>query len=45
VGNEVVNNPSQFEDAVEDLEGTGEIMLLLRDVKTGRVGYIVVPLT
>jgi serine protease Do len=44
VGNQVVKDPEQFNQLVSELAETGRVMLLLRDVQTGRVGYIVVPL-
>jgi serine protease Do len=43
VGNQVVKDPDNFNELVEELAGSGRIMLLLRDAQTGRVGYIVVP--
>jgi serine protease Do len=45
VGNQVVKDPEQFNQLVSELAETGRVMLLLRDVQTGRVGYIVVPLS
>ena len=44
VGNQVVNNPEQFNKLVSELVETGRVMLLIRDARTGRVGYIVVPI-
>jgi serine protease Do len=43
VGNQVVKNPEQFNKLVSELAQSGKVMLLIRDVRTGRVGYIVVP--
>jgi len=45
VGNQVVRDPEQFNRLISELADSGRIMLLLRDVQTGRVGYIVVPLS
>jgi serine protease Do len=44
VGNQVVKDPEQFNQLVSELAENGRVMLLLRDVQTGRVGYIVIPL-
>ena len=43
VGNQVVKDPEQFNKLVSELAESGKVMLLIRDVRTGRVGYIVVP--
>ena len=43
VGNQVVKEPEQFNKLVSELVQSGKVMLLIRDVRTGRVGYIVVP--
>jgi len=44
VGNTLVNDPSEFNRLVSEAAKTGEILLLVREGSTGRVGYIVVPL-
>ncbi len=44
VGNVQVNDPDEFNRLVEDFAGEGEILLLVRDGASGRVGYLVVPL-
>jgi len=44
VGDEVVNDPKKFRELVAEAAKDGEVLLLLRDGRTGRVGYIVVPL-
>jgi len=43
VGNQVVKDTEQFNKLVSELVESGKVMLLIRDVRTGRVGYIVVP--
>ena len=43
VGNQVVKEPEQFNRLVSELVESGKVMLLIRDARTGRVGYIVVP--
>jgi serine protease Do len=43
VGNEVVNDPESFARLVAEDARDGEVLLLIRDKKTGRVGYVVVP--
>jgi serine protease Do len=43
VGNQVVKDTEQFNKLVSELVDSGKVMLLIRDVRTGRVGYIVVP--
>lgn len=45
VGNQVVKDPEQFNKLVSELAESGKVMLLIRDVRTGRVGYIVVPVS
>jgi serine protease Do len=44
VGNTPVNNPQEFDSLVKETAKEGEVLFLVRDGKTGRVGYIVVPL-
>lgn len=44
VGNQVVDDPQQFARAVAEDARDGEVLLLLRDGRTGRVGYVMVPL-
>jgi serine protease Do len=44
VGNRQVDDPKEFESLVNDSAKEGEVLFLVRDSKTGRVGYIVVPL-
>jgi len=44
VGNTSVNDPAEFNRLVAEAAKTGEVLLLVRDGSTGRVGYIVVPL-
>ena len=39
-----VNDPKRFNELISDASKEGEVMLLLRDGRTGRIGYIVVPL-
>lgn len=42
VGNETVNDVREFNDKVAQAARSGEVLLLLRDGTSGRVGYIVV---
>jgi serine protease Do len=44
VGNRQVNAPDEFYSATAEAAKEGEVMLLLRDGRSGRVGYVVVPL-
>lgn len=44
VGNVPVNDPGEFNQLVEDFADEGEVLLLVRDGNSGRVGYLVVPL-
>jgi len=44
VGNKTVNDPAAFSRLVAEAAKEGEVMLLVRDARSGRVGYIVVPL-
>jgi serine protease Do len=44
VGNKVVEDPEKFNDLIASAVDDKEVMLLLRDGRSGRVGYIVVPL-
>ncbi|MCK5569043.1 MAG: PDZ domain-containing protein, partial [Spirochaetes bacterium] len=44
VGNREVNDPKKFSSLVSEAVKEGSVMLLLRDGKKGRVGYIIVPL-
>ncbi len=44
VGNKTVNDPASFDRLVAEAAKEGEVMLLVRDARSGRVGYIVVPL-
>jgi serine protease Do len=44
VGNRQVNTPEDFYAAAAEAAKEGEVMLLLRDGRSGRVGYMVVPL-
>jgi serine protease Do len=44
VGNRQVNTPEEFYSAAAEAAKEGEVMLLLRDGRSGRVGYLVVPL-
>lgn len=43
VGNRQVDSPKEFSSLVEEAASEGEVLLLVRDSRTGRVGYIVVP--
>ncbi len=43
VGNRQVDNSREFSSLVEEAVREGEVLLLVRDSKTGRVGYMVVP--
>ncbi len=45
VGNKTVSDPATFNKLVTEAAEEGEIMLLVRDARSGRVGYIVVPLS
>jgi serine protease Do len=42
VGNEAVDSPGEFQELVARDAADGEVLLLLRDGRTGRVGYVVV---
>ncbi len=44
VGNKTVNDPATFNRLVTEAAEEGEVMILVRDARSGRVGYIVVPL-
>jgi len=44
VGNVAVDNPASFNRLVDGAQEDGKIMLLIRDARSGRVGYLVVPL-
>jgi serine protease Do len=44
VGNRRILNSSEFNSLVASAAEQGSVMLLLRDGKSGRIGYIVVPL-
>jgi serine protease Do len=44
VGNREVNDAEEFSSLVSEAEKEGSVMLLLRDGRSGRVGYIIVPL-
>jgi len=44
VGNREVSSPNEFYSLVSEAAKEGEVMLLLRDGESGRVGYMVVPL-
>jgi serine protease Do len=44
VGNTPVDDPVVFNHLVADAQKEGRVMLLVRDVNSGRVGYLVVPL-
>jgi serine protease Do len=44
VGNTPVDDPAQFSELIAQATQEGKVMLLVRDVSTGRVGYLVVPL-
>ncbi|MBN2325445.1 MAG: Do family serine endopeptidase [Spirochaetes bacterium] len=44
VGNVAVDDPAEFNRLVADAEREGRVMLLVRDVSSGRVGYLIVPL-
>jgi serine protease Do len=44
VGSRQVNTPEEFYDSVSESVKEGEVMLLIRDGRSGRVGYMVVPL-
>lgn len=43
VGNKSVNNPKEFNYLVKEAAKDGEVLFLVRDGRTTRVGYIVVP--
>jgi serine protease Do len=42
VGNRDIDSPDEFGAVVETATKAGSVMLLLRDVRTGRIGYVVV---
>jgi len=44
VGNRAVNDPSEFTSLVRDAAKEGEVLFLVRAGRSGRVGYLVVPL-
>ncbi|KKL44356.1 hypothetical protein LCGC14_2366530, partial [marine sediment metagenome] len=44
VGNREVNDTEEFSSLISEAEKEGSVMLLLRDGRSGRVGYIIVPL-
>jgi serine protease Do len=44
VGNTPVDDPAQFSELIAQATREGKVMLLVRDMSTGRVGYLVVPL-
>jgi serine protease Do len=44
VGGRQVSNPKEFRALVEEAIDEGEVLLLLRDGRSGRVGYLVVPI-
>jgi serine protease Do len=44
VGNREVNNPNKFSSLISEAVKEGSVMLLLRNGRSGRVGYIIVPL-
>ncbi len=44
VGNRVVDDPKTFNALISEARSEGKVMLLVRDGRSGRVGYIVVPL-
>ena len=44
VGGKKVSSPKEFSALVEETTKEGEVLLLLRDGRTGRVGYLVVPI-
>ncbi len=44
VGGRKVSSPREFSSFVEEAVKEGEVLMLLRDGKTGRVGYLVVPI-
>lgn len=44
VGNRVVDDPKKFNALISEARSEGKVMLLVRDGRSGRVGYIVVPL-
>lgn len=44
VGNREVNDTEEFSSLISEAVKEGSVMLLLRDGKNGRVGYIIVPL-
>lgn len=43
VGSRQVDSPKEFSSLVEEAAREGEVLLLVRDSRTGRVGYIVIP--
>lgn len=43
VGNRAANEPEEFSALVAEASKEGKVMLLLRDGRTGNVGYIIVP--
>lgn len=43
VGNDVVNDIKDFNDKVVKAAKSGEVLLLIRDGRSGRVGYVVIP--
>jgi len=44
VGSSAVDDPKEFSSLVRDAAKEGEVLFLVRDGRSGRVGYIVVPL-
>ena len=44
VGNTEVNDPTEFGKVLEQAAKEGGALLLVRDAKSGNVGYIMVPL-
>ncbi|MGQ9616235.1 MAG: DegQ family serine endoprotease [Spirochaetota bacterium] len=43
VGNDVVNEVKDFNEKVAKAAKSGEVLLLIRDGRSGRVGYVVIP--
>jgi serine protease Do len=44
VGNVEINDPAKFSKLISEAQKEGGALLLIRDVKSGNVGYIMVPL-
>jgi len=44
VGNKAVNSAREFDSYIREAARSGRVVLLVRDGRTGRVGYIMIPL-